>query len=144
MTNDAIIKNTAASSSSTDSGYAYIFPVNWFALLSIVVLNTEIELLVSVLLEFESGIAIVFFVICSVNILYLSYFWIKVFRKMLIYSTAEMPRRRHLFLSVQGRCRWANPAIPEPPGSSHRHTPTAAQLVRAPPSPWRRRFAGAA
>ena len=85
MTNDVIIKNTAASSSSTDSGYAYIFPV--FALLSFVVLNTEIELLVSVLLEFESGIAIVFFVICSVNILYLLYFWIKVFRKMLIYST---------------------------------------------------------
>ena len=86
MTNDTIIKNTVASSS--ESGYVYIFIVSWFALLSTVFLNTEIGLLASVLLEYESGIAIVFFVNCSVNILYLPYFWIKVFRKILIYSTA--------------------------------------------------------
>ena len=51
MTNDVIIKNTAASSSTTESGYVYISLVTWFALLFFVVLNTEIGMLASVLDE---------------------------------------------------------------------------------------------
>ena len=100
-TNDVPIKNTAASSSFTESGYAYISLVTWFALLSIIVLNTEIGSLASVLLESESGIPIVFFVICFVNMFYLPYFWIKVIRKMLIYSTIQKPysRHRHFFVN---------------------------------------------
>ena len=109
MTNDVIIKNTAASSSSTDSGYAYNFIVSSFALLSTVFLNTEIGLLASVLLEYESGITIVFFVTCSVNILYLINFWIKVFRKMLIYSTIQKPYYRHRHFSSTGFAAALNP-----------------------------------
>ena len=86
MTNDGLTKTPAASSStaaapSTGSGYDYLTLVAWLTLLSVVTLNTEI------------GMPIVFMFTCFVKMtrvilmIYLVYFWIKVIRKMLIYST---------------------------------------------------------
>ena len=88
MTNNDIIKNSGATSSSAESGY-----VTWLALLFVVVMNAEIDMLVSVFLEIS--MPIVFIHTCFVfvkiarvfSMFYLAYFWIKVFRKMLIYST---------------------------------------------------------
>nr|ADB85310.1 putative retrotransposon protein [Phyllostachys edulis] len=51
MTNDVLIKNSTAASSSTDSGYGYLPLITWFALLFVVVLNTETVMLAFVLLE---------------------------------------------------------------------------------------------
>ena len=91
MTNDDLTKTPAAAAPSTGSGYGYLALVTWLALLSVVALNTEIGMIVSVLLEIR--MPIVFLFTCFVkmtrviSMIYLVYFWIKVIRKMLIFST---------------------------------------------------------
>ena len=103
MTNNDIIKNSGATSSSAESGY-----VTWLALLFVVVMNAEIDMLVSVFLEIS--MPIVFIHTCFVfvkiarvfSMFYLAYFWIKVFWKMLIYSTIQKPYSRHRHFSTTG------------------------------------------
>ena len=90
MTNNDLAKtsdvaaSSAAAAPSTGSGYDYLAFVICLLLLSVVDLNIEIDMIV---------ISIMFLLICFVkmarviSMIYLVYFWIKVIRKMLIYST---------------------------------------------------------